>query len=129
MTDKLYNNTLYYKCNTCGEAIECSKPELHICKIPKEVQFEKISKDIGKIQLSILELETQKDHLYTQRQKVCPHNKIEEGGGDKWFSYPEWGTNPFTLRCNFCGLTVIYTHKPGEEKWLKNYEVLDKLKR
>jgi len=129
MTDTLYDNTLYYKCNTCGNTIECSHPELHICKIPKEVQFEKLSKEIGKIQLSIIELETQKGFLERDRQKVCPHNRIEEGRGDKWFSYPEWGTNPFTLKCIVCGLLGKYTHMPGQEKWLKNYEILTKLKR
>lgn len=129
MNDTLYNNTLYYKCNTCGEAIECSHPELHICKIPKEVQFEKLSREIGKIQSSIIELETKKGFLERERQKVCPHSRIEEGGGDKWFSYPDWGTNPFTLRCTLCGLHGTYTHKPGTEKRLKNYELLNKLKR
>ena len=129
MTDKLYEETLYYKCNTCGDTIECSHPELHICKIPKEVQLEKLHKEIDKVQLSIVELETKKVSLEKERQKVCPHRDIKTGGGDMWFSYPEYGTNPFTLRCTICGLLGEYTHMPGQEKWLRNYEILEKLKR
>jgi hypothetical protein len=89
-------------------------------------KYNTLSKRIERIKEQEKSLREKKELLEKKRQKVCLHLHIEKSGGDKWFNYPEWGTNPFRMQCKDCGLLGIYTHRPEEEKWLKNWNILEK---
>jgi hypothetical protein len=71
-------------------------------------KFETLNEKIAALGSEIELLELRKKTLEAQRQKVCPHKRIERSGGEEWYDYFEknnHGYNPYILRCLDCGLS------------------------
>ena len=83
-----------------------------------------IQKQIAYVREKKQAIERKESDLVLKLQQVCSHPAIERGGGDHWFSYPEYGTNPHWMRCKVCGLRGSYPSELGTPT-RTNWEILD----